>query len=235
MAVGQPAYLLLIHRTRGQARSHIFMAVAGGNFASGTNQCRSWLACDGGGSARLFAADTPHSRASPLPQFWALAGGSFASGANVGGSWLACDGSGSARLFAADTPHSRASPLPHLGLCRMGNFVSGTNVGGSWLACDGGGSASLFAADTPHSRASPLPHLGCVGWEILRQAQISVGAGLPAMAVGQPDYLLAIHRIRGQARSHIWDWGGWEFCVRHKSVWELACRRWRWVCQLNCC
>ncbi len=27
----------------------------------------------------------------------------------------------------------------------------------------------------------------CGEWEILRQAQISVGAGLPAMAVGQPD------------------------------------------------
>src|SRR5471032_3688760 len=70
--------------------------------------------------------------------------------------------------------------------------------------------------------------------EILRQAQIRVGAGLPAMAVGQPDYLLLIHRIRGQARSHIWDCGGWEFCVRHKSVWELACLRWRWVSQIIC-
>ncbi len=43
---------------------------------------------------------------------------------------------------------------------------------------------------------------GFGGWEILRQAQISVGAGLPAMVVGQPDYLLLIHRIREQARSH---------------------------------
>src|SRR5471032_756314 len=112
MAVGQPAYLLLIHRTRGQARSHIFMAVAGGNFASGINQCGSWLACDGGGSARLFAADTPHSRASPLPQFWAVAGGNFASGTNAGGSWLACDGGGSVSSIAADTPLSPASQLP---------------------------------------------------------------------------------------------------------------------------
>ena len=38
--------------------------------------------------------------------------------------------------------------------------------------------------------------------EILRQAQMQVGAGLPAMAVGQSDYLLLIHRIREQARSH---------------------------------
>src|SRR5471030_924709 len=117
MAVGQPAYLLLIHRTRGQARSHIFMAVAGGNFASGTNQCGSWLACDGGGSARLFAADTPHSRASPLPHLGLCRMGNFASGTNQCGSWLACDGGGSARLSAADTPHSRASPLPHFLNC----------------------------------------------------------------------------------------------------------------------
>ncbi len=42
----------------------------------------------------------------------------------------------------------------------------------------------------------------CGGWEILRQVQISVGAGLPAMAVGQSDYLLLIHRHRGQAHSY---------------------------------
>ena len=95
----------------------------------------------------------------------------------------------------------------------MGNFVSGTNVGGSWLACDGGGSASLFAADTPHSRASPLPHLGLWRVEVLRQAQISVGAGLPAMAVGQSAQLLLIHRIRGQARSHLWIEMGAEILV----------------------
>ncbi len=47
--------------------------------------------------------------------------------------------------------------------------------------------------------------LDCGGWEILSQAQVSVGAGLPEMAVGQSDYLLLIHRIREQARSHIFE------------------------------
>jgi len=37
------------------------------------------------------------------------------------------------------------------------------------------------------------------------RTQISVGAGLPAMAVGQAAYLLLIHRFREQARSHIFE------------------------------
>src|SRR5471032_110403 len=210
MAVGQPAYLLLIHRTRWQARSHIFMAVAGGNFASGINQCGSWLACDGGGSARLFAADTPHSRASPLPQFWALAGGSFASGTNQCGSWLGCDGGGSARLFATDTPHSRASPLPHLGLWRVEILRQAQISVGAGLPAMAVGQLNylLLIHRIREQARSHIFELWRV--EILRQAQIRVGAGLPAMAVGQPDYLLLIHRIRGQARSHIWGCAGWE-------------------------
>jgi hypothetical protein len=48
------------------------------------------------------------------------------------------------------------------------------------------------------------------------QTQISVGAGLPAMAVGQAAYLLLIHRHRGQARLPHLNCEGRRTLVMHK-------------------
>ncbi|MGC3359813.1 hypothetical protein, partial [Enterococcus faecalis] len=64
-------------------------------------------------------------------------------------------------------------------------FWSGTDTCGGWLVCECGGAVGLSAAGTPLSRASPLPHLDGGGCGILVGHKISVGAGLPAMAVGQ--------------------------------------------------
>ncbi len=72
------------------------------------------------------------------------------------------------------------------------------------------GQPTHHCLDDRHRGQARSHILDCVGREILRQAQISVGAGLPAMAVGQSDYLLLIHRIREQARSHSWDCAEWE-------------------------
>jgi hypothetical protein len=170
-AVGQVAWLLLIHRLRGQARLPHLDSGGCGILGSRKIKCGGWLACDSGGS---------------------------------GG------------LVVTDTPPSRASPLPHLDCGGVRRFWSVTNKGGSWLACDSGGSGGLVGTDTPPSRASPLPHLGCGGCGDFGLSPIKVGAGLPAMAVGRAAWLVQIHRLRGQARSHIWIAGGAEILVCHR-------------------
>jgi len=59
--------------------------------------------------------------------------------------------------------------------------------------------------------------------------------GLLANAVGQSIHPWLNDRHRGQARLPHLNGGGRRILVRHRSVWELACLRWRWVSQLICC
>ena len=59
----------------------------------------------------------------------------------------------------------------------------------------------------------------------------NVGAGLLAKAVGQSIHHYLDDRYRGQARLPHLNGGGHSANVaRQKSVWELACLRWRWGC-----
>ncbi len=74
---------------------------------------------------------------------------------------------------------------------------------GSGLAREDSRSLNTSLPERPLSRASPAPTFGLGLAQNLCQAQISVGAGLPAMAVGQSAKPLLIHRLREQARSHI--------------------------------
>ncbi|OEC67843.1 hypothetical protein A7D21_01335 [Pseudomonas sp. AP19] len=89
-------------------------------------------------------ADTPHSRASPLPQF-DLQCGQFTRwyAVNVRAGLLATAVNQSMNLLA-DTAHSRASPLPQFDL-QCGQFTRwyAVNVGAG-LARDGGESVDEF-------------------------------------------------------------------------------------------
>jgi len=74
---------------------------------------------------------------------------------------------------------------------------------GSWLACDGINWLCLIhrvvciaGKPAPTEKQSSAVVEAALG-EI-------VGAGLLANAVGQSAYVSLTHRIRGQARSHIW-------------------------------
>ena len=68
----------------------------------------------------------------------------------------------------------------------------------SWLASDGGGSVEGFGTDTQPSRASSLRQ----GRAVFKVRVSTVGAGLPAMAVGLWRDLALTLSLREQARSY---------------------------------
>ncbi|AYF50587.1 hypothetical protein DXV65_24510 [Pseudomonas fluorescens] len=63
-----PQWNCAIHRNQASP-SKTAGVEPGTAFSPDTNQCGSWLACEGGGSAKSWLIDPPPSRASPLPQF----------------------------------------------------------------------------------------------------------------------------------------------------------------------
>ena len=75
--------------------------------------------------------------------------------------------------------------------------------GGSWLACDGiNGLCLIHRVVCIAGKPAPTEKQSSAVLAV-ELGQI-VGAGLLAKAVGQSAYVPLNHRIRGQARSHIW-------------------------------
>ena len=114
---------------------------------------------------------------------------------------------------------------------------------GSGLAREFGGSGSTSGTEPALSRASPLPHWlwgACeIEWRSMMagrtaghwiNATQTVGAGLPANAVGQAAHVALNQRFRGQARSHI----GLVVFERRDQGWRDQTRSPLDKCNSNC-
>ncbi len=105
---------------------------------------------------------------------------------------------------------------------------------GSWLASDGGVSVNENAERPVPIAGTPGSHR--VWWCSKKSstAKTPVGAGLPAMAVCQSTKMLKglSPSLASQAPT---GFGGVQKSrVQPRHLWELACQRWRCVCQLQC-
>ena len=98
---------------------------------------------------------------------------------------------GQATLMLEVLAPSRASSLPQ-GFAVVARFVSGTNHCGSRLARDGGGSGDIDVGSAGPLREQARSHRVLRWSRGLCLAQITVGAGLPAMAAGQATLMLGV-------------------------------------------